>query len=188
MPKESSLPAQTALFDDTPRDRTIGAVTLTETPNLALASLAMRRTSDTFADTARAFLGCDLPAPGQMSVSESFKVFWTGPDQWMVCAAFDRHELLSQQLSQQFGSSASVTEQTDAWCGLSLYGAGCQELFMRLCPIDILSFSDQQATRTTIEHMGCFVLHLGAKYLVLVPRSFAGSAWEVIASAAQSIR
>ncbi len=190
MPEKFSLHAQTALFAPTPRKSLIGQVAMAENPDIALASLARRRDPDTlktFADKARDFFGCDLPGPGQMSMTETFKIFWIGPEQWMICAAFDRHELLDKQLNEQFGSTASVTEQTDAWCAVSLSGSGCQELFMRLCPIDIASFDDRSATRTTIEHMGCFVIRTRQDYLVLIPRSFSVSAWGVIESAARSI-
>jgi sarcosine oxidase subunit gamma len=90
------------------------------------------------------------------------------------------------QLKPFFGEAASVTEQTDAWVQLEVTGP-LQPLFERLCDLDLDRFGPGSATRTVIEHLGCYAVRRAAdKITLLGPRSSAGSLHHAILAAARS--
>ena len=179
----------TALGAATPRVDTVAGVTLTENPGLALACVAARRGHE---DTCRAHLGdlleSSAPAPGQCQLHDPEAAFWMGPDQWMVGAPFDTHEDLTTQLKARFGPSASITEQTDAWACFDLRGNGMEAVMELCCNINIRAMQKGDATRTSIHHLGCFVLRRDpADWVrILGPRASAGSLHHALLGAMKS--
>lgn len=168
----------TPLGGTAPRTDSHGPVTLAEVTDTALASFASRLGQEKAAHRALgAFVGNDaLPGPGRASVTAPFRVIWIGPEQWMVMAPHDSHEDLAAQLSAAAAGAASITEQNDAWCRFDLKGAGLADVFELLCPINLRACTGGEATRTSIDHLGCLVLvHLPEHITVLGPRSSAGS-------------
>ena len=183
------LKPMTALGADAPRVDTIGTVTIGENPDLALASLAARRgQADTLAQAVQAALGLDLPVPGKSTRTEEHAAFWMGPEQWMVTAAHDKHELLAAELKAIVDDAGSVTEQTDGWCCFDVTGPALADLFERLSPAPLRQMAPGDATRTTLEHLGVFLwVQAEDKVAVLAPRSSAGSLHHALTAAAQSI-
>lgn len=164
-----------------------GPVTLSEVPNIALASFAARLGQEKPAAAALgAYLGAKLPGPGSAQLAELSAV-WAGPDQWMVMAPHDSHEDLAAQLIAAAKGSASVTEQNDAWCRFDLTGTGLAAVFERLCPVNLHSCTGGEATRTSIEHLGCFLIVTSPEHVtVLGPRSSAGSLHHALLTAMRS--
>ncbi|MGC2856249.1 sarcosine oxidase subunit gamma [Novispirillum sp. DQ9] len=187
MPDLMLLTPLTALGRFEPRVDTVGSLCIAERPDVALASLARRRDKDTAA--AETFLGVALPGVATWAGKDPFGVFWTGPGQWMVEAPFASHEDLAALLKHAVGDAASITEQTDAWVRFDVSGATTPALFERLCPLDLARLATGAAQRTTIEHLGCFVLcrEAGRSYTVLGPRSSAASLHHALLTAARSI-
>lgn len=180
----------TALGGSTARTDTVGALRITECPDVALASLARRRDKDAaLAAAAEGFLGVTLPDVAMWAGKEPFGVFWTGPGQWMVEAPFSTHEALERLLKDAVGDAGSVTEQTDAWVRFDVEGDTALALFERLCPLDLPRMAAASAQRTTIEHLGCFVLcrEAGRRYSIFGPRSSAASLHHALLTAARSI-
>jgi sarcosine oxidase subunit gamma len=179
----------TPLGNDTAQVDRIGGLTITENPDRALASLSARlgREGET-ADKAQAMLGFALPGPGAWAASAGFMAWWMGPDSWMVDADHGSHELLASEIKATVGDAASVVEQTDGWCRFDVEGADCAAMFERLCNVDIRAMAAGAATRTSIEHLGCFLICLeaGAKFAVIGPRSSAGSLHHALVTAAKS--
>ncbi len=170
------LVAITPLGGHAPRVERHGPVTLTEVVGTALASVASRLGRE--ADTAvllETVLGAPAPAP-MRSGGATLVAFWTGPEQWMVEAPIASHEDLASRITAQTDGCASVTEQTDAWCRFDLQGAGLSDLFERLCVVNTRVFQGGEATRCSIEHLGCFLIcRAPDHYTVYGPRSSAGS-------------
>lgn len=180
----------TALGGRQPRVDTIGALRITERPDVALASLARRRDKDAaLAAAAEGILGVTLPDVATWAGKDPFGVFWTGPGQWMVEAPFSTHEDLAGHLKAAIGDAGSVTEQTDAWVLFDVAGDTLPALFERLCPLDLAGMAAGSARRTTIEHLGCFVLYraTGQGYGILGPRSSAATLHHALLTAARSI-
>ncbi|MEO0486709.1 MAG: sarcosine oxidase subunit gamma [Pseudomonadota bacterium] len=178
----------TALGGREARTDTHGPVTLTEVTNTAIASFAARRGAEAPAAKAlSAVTALQLPGPGASARGGAFTVFWIGPDQWMVMAPHDTHELLAHDLTAAAPGQASVTEQNDAWCRFDLRGEGLIAVFERLCPINLRAAAPGHATRTSIDHLGCFVLmETQSQITVLGPRSSAGSLHHALLTAMRS--
>lgn len=154
----------------------VGALTITENPECALASLAARKgREDDLTASIGAALGLELPAPGASAASAEHRAWWSGPGQWMIEADFATHELLANEIKQIVGDAGSVTEQTDGWCRFDVAGSDVLALFERLCAVDVQAMAEGAATRTSIHHTGCFLIRTAEGFNVIGPRSSAGS-------------
>jgi sarcosine oxidase subunit gamma len=181
----------TALGGATVRRDKIGDLTIAETAQIALASVAARAGQD---DACAAVLA-DLVdnktgiAPGRMIVGTPYSALWMTPGQWMLSAPFETHEDIAADLKTRFGAQASITEQTDAWVCFDITGPTITTLLERLCPLPANRLTAGDASRTTIEHIGCFVLcrKAGSDLRILGPRSSAESLHHALCAAARSI-
>lgn len=182
----SDLKPLTPLGGDTARLDQIGVLRIAENPNLALASLAARKgRRDDVAQLVADKLDLQLPEPGKSRRTATHTVWWMGPDQWMLSADYGVHALLAQEVKAIVADSASVTEQTDAWCCFEVsahceHGPASSEaalygLFERLCAVDVRQMVVEDATRTSIHHTGCFLIRRQEGFCVIGPRSSAGS-------------
>lgn len=175
----------TPLGADSPASVTIGPATLTEVVDTALASLAARL-GQTIHEAAKA-AGIPLPAPGRAEQAAPYSAFWLGPDQWMLEAPFATHEDITAILKPVFGETASLTEQTDAWARFDVTGDRLPALFERLCNFDLAHQGAGYATRTMLEHLGCYIIVRTANHIsVLGPRSSAASLFQALTTAAKA--
>lgn len=168
----------TALGGQAPRSDTHAGVTLTENDGLALASVAARRgQEETCRAHLQALLEAEAPGPGRARLHDPEAAFWMAPDQWMVGAPYATHEDLADQLKTRFGSSASVTEQSDAWVCFDLRGDGVEAVMELCCNINIRAMQTGDATRTAIHHLGVYVLRRDppSHLRILGPRASAAS-------------
>lgn len=181
------LVAITALGGVEPRVDTIGGVTCTEVPGVALASVAARIGQETKATKALAKL-IGVPAPGiGQHAGDPVTAFWAGPDQWMIEAPFDTHEDLADQVKPAVGDAASVTEQTDGWTRFDLSGDQIPAVLELLCTLDLRKIETGSVGRCAIHHIGCFVLCRSPDaYSIYGPRSSAGSLHHAIVAAMRS--
>lgn len=163
----------------------IGTLTIIEVVDQALASLAARSGQREALENA---LPLRLPDVGKSAVDGDFTVFWTGPDQWMVSAPYDAHELLAAELKQMVGATASVAEQTDGWCRFDVSGAALCDLFERLSNVPLRTMQPGEIKRGMIEHLGAFLWRItDDRAAVLAPRSAAASLHHALLAAARSI-
>jgi sarcosine oxidase, subunit gamma len=177
----------TALGEDAAVVRRIGAVTITENPGLALASLATRKGGAAKLAGVAERMGIGLPGPGGLSFGAIYDALWLGPEQWLVIADFATNELIAADLEAAFGDAASVTEQTDAWVVFDLAGPDPAPVMERLCPYDIRAAPPGSGTRTLIEHMGCYVMVREGTIRILGARSSAGSLLHALEGAVRSV-
>lgn len=187
---DHTLSPLTALGGTQARIDTIGGVTITERPDIALASVAVRRGRDEdLAAAAPDLLGTSWPETASSAGTGALRAFWMAPGQWMVEAPFATHEDLAARLKARLGDAASVTEQTDAWVVLDVTGTSVTALFQRLCPLDLEDLPDGAASRTLLHHLGCFVLvrRTGEAVTVLAPRSAADFLHHALLTTAQAI-
>ncbi|MCW0182086.1 MAG: hypothetical protein OJI70_09960 [Zavarzinia sp.] len=167
----------------------IGTLSIAERPDLALASLAARlgRLSSLEA-VAPLVLGAPLPGVSRVA-GDTIRAFWTGPEQWLVEAPYATHEDLAAVLKQGFGADASVTEQSDGWCAFDIAGAATLALLERLCAADTRAMAQGDVLRTTIEHLGCFIIceQPGASFRLWCARSSALSLHHALVTAAVAL-
>lgn len=184
----ASLQALTALGAREAAVIKVGPLTITERFDVALASVAARR--GRMADMAAAAKAAGLPLPGPAlhEAGEIYAAFWTTPEMWLVEAPFASHELIEAMLKAALGDAASVTEQTDAWVAFDLAAPDLSPLLARLCNVDFPAVPAGHATRTMIEHLGCYLIKRGAGSARLYgPRSSAKSLLHALEVAAVSV-
>ncbi len=184
----ANLHALTALGAREAAVVTVGPLTITERFDVALASVAARR--GRLADLAKAAktAGLPLPDPARHLAGEVYAAFWTAPDMWLVEAPFASHELIADMLKAALGDAASVTEQTDAWVAFDLDAPDLSPLLERLCNVDFPAVALGYATRTMIEHLGCYLVKRGSGAArVYGPRSSAKSLLHALEVAAGSV-
>ena len=171
-----NLTATTALGGTKPRIDQHGPITISEEPGYALASVAARKGGERATVLAiRRMIGPAAPKPNHMA-GDTVTAFWTGPDQWMLEAPYDSHETLFATARAEVKGKASITEQTGGWCRFDLRGVGLATVLERLCPINMTKFQPGNATRTSIDHLGCFVVCRALDHISIIgPRSSATS-------------
>ncbi len=184
-----SLRPLTALGSDQARIDEFDGITVTEVPDVALASLAMRHGKKAgFNRACKTATGVAPPAPGSFANAGKMTVMSIGLDQWMVLAPHQTHETLATQLASTMKANASVTEQNDGWVCFDLTGPACVAVFERLCAANIRAMTAGSITRTAIEHLGCFLLchKAGTQFRVIGPRSSAASLHHALITAVKS--
>ncbi|MBN2759664.1 MAG: sarcosine oxidase subunit gamma [Rhodobacteraceae bacterium] len=172
----------TALGCTAARHEKIGAFHLTERPNLALASLSLRK-----GQAVPSPFGLVLPGPGQAVWSGDHGAFWTGRDQWMIEAngQTDLAALLKAAVP-----NASITEQTDGFAAFELtteQGADAiDEVMRKLVNLDPHAFEAGSATRTTLDHISVFLIRRAPdKLSVIGMRTYAAALWHALAQVAR---
>lgn len=153
-----SLHQRTALGLSEPVTRQIGPFRIVERIDVALASLASRKGREADAAMAAQAALIPLPGPARWQGGSPWSAFWVAPGMWFVEAPFATHEDIVSALKPVFGDAASITEQTDAWVRFDLSAPDLAPLMERLCNVDFPARPDGHATRTVIEHMGCYLI------------------------------
>lgn len=182
------LHALTPLGASVPVERRIGAIRIVERFDVALASIAQRAGRETdFAAAANAAL-VPLPEPARAAEGAPYAAFWVAPGMWFVEAPLASHEDIVAALKPAFGEAASITEQTDGWVRFDLTAPDPAALFERLCNLDLRAAPAGFASRTVIEHLGCYLILRGPGAATLYgPRSSAQSLLHAIEVAARVI-
>ena len=185
---EFILKAITALGADAPEIVTSSAWTITERADVAMASLALRKGRLNDVQAAATVAGVPLPGPAMSAAGPVYSAFWTAPDMWMIEAPFASHEDIRAALLAVFGEAASLTEQTDAWVRFDLTGTGLVRLFEHLSNFDLACAADGSATRTKIDHLGCYLIVRSQTLVTLYgPRSSAQSLHHALVVAARAL-
>ena len=186
---EFRLTAAPALDEDTGSRAEVGGFRIEENRNVALASVAARsgKGAEVRAILAQVLKG-SVPEAGAFVEGEECSAFWSGPDQWMLQADHETHELLACDLKEKFGEAASVTEQNDGWICLDVTGDNLPTAFERLTMADVWTLERGSAVRTVIEHIGCFLICVeqDQHYRLFAGRSFAKSFHHAILTALRS--
>ncbi len=178
----------TALGRDAAEVETIGPWTLTEKIDVALASLAVRRGRLADVQAAASAAGVPLPGPAASATGALYGAFWVTPEMWFIEAPFATHEDIRAALLAVFGEAASITEQTDAWVRFDLSGPGLERVLERLSNFDLRAAPDGAATRTVMEHLGCYLIKRSSALVTIYgPRSSAGSLHHALVVAATSV-
>ncbi|MEQ6249999.1 sarcosine oxidase subunit gamma [Sulfitobacter sp. HNIBRBA3233] len=187
-----------ALGGDTPRSTSHRDMRLVEVPDLAFASVAARRGREDACEAKLAgWLGTDAPAVAQYTGDDTRAAFWTGAAQWIVATPYSAGEDLAATVKDAVGATGSVTEQTDGWTAIDLKGPHVVAVMELCCRLDRRYLRDlpaQPATgpvsaqRTSIHHIGCFVICLSPEHLRLIgPRSMAQSLFHAVETEMRAI-
>jgi len=182
------LHAHTALGHAAPETVEIGPYRITDRFDVALASVASRQGRERDVVEAAQAAKLPLPEPARAVEGAPYSAFWIAPEMWMVEAPFATHEDIVSHLKPAFGEAASITEQTDAWVRFDISAADLRPLIERLCNVDFPKAPVGFASRTVIEHTGCYLIRRAAgKVTVYGPRSSARSLLHALEVAATSV-
>ena len=189
MANSHKLTSLTPLGHETPACVEVSGTTISEVTDLSLASVTARLGQEASVKALIAsFIGADAPEAGQWSGGK-IAAFWTGADQVFLQAPFDDYEDMGGLCETHFGKAASSVEMTDGWCRFALAGAHNKRILSLLCNVDMRAFHLHSAARTSIDHLGCFILCLGEELVHIIgPRSSAASLQHALIAAAKSAR
>jgi len=166
----------------------IGPFSLKEVTNTVIASYSFRKGSEKLAKKNIEKFVDDRLADIMSCNFGNISSFWVGPEQWFIEAKSTDQPDLAQELNKISKGTASVTEQTDAWCRFDLSGDYLEKPFSLLCNVDVPSFTGTEITRCQIDHLGCFLICRDLKYFtVLGPRSAAGSLHHAIVNSLKAV-
>jgi sarcosine oxidase subunit gamma len=181
------LHAVSPLGYTTPHKDTVSAYAISEVTDRAMASVTARKDCGAAVkNILTKILKQPAPEVGGYCAGE-IEAFWTGQSQWMLAAAFDEYEDIVASFAGVFKGKASLTEQTDGWCRFAIAGPDLDRLCSLLCNIDMRGLTAGKASRTSIEHIGCFVLRSADDNMQIIgPRSSAWSLHHAICTAAKS--
>ncbi len=183
------LHALTALGHAAPQVHETGAFRIAERFDVALASLAIRKGREDDMRAAAGTAGVPLPDPARARSGDPYGAFWAAPGMWIIEAPFATHEDIVAALKPAFGSCASITEQTDAWVRFDLTATDLAPWLERLSNVDWPAAPDGFATRTVIDHLGCYLIRRSAGEATLYgPRSSARSLLHALDVAALAAR
>jgi sarcosine oxidase subunit gamma len=178
------LIAITPLGQHTPRTDNHAGITMAEIVDSGLVSVTARLGHEKAAvDLVASITGQKAPAPAQATKG----AFWIGPDQWMIEVPLAGDDDPARDIVAKAKDIASITDQSEAWCRFDLTGDRLADVFERLCNADLRRFEGGEAVRTSIEHLGCFLICRTPQHVsVLGPRSSAGSLHHAILTAMRS--
>ena len=123
-----------------------------------------------------AAIGVGFPEPGCSAAGE-VRIVWSGREAALVLGASVHVE------------GALCVDQSDGWAALEMSGA-VREALARLCPLDLreTSFPPGATARTLLNHVGVSLTRTGPdRWLLLAPRSMAGTVLEEITVAAAMV-
>ena len=116
-------------------------------------------------EAVEAALGVKLPKVGRAGAD----IFWFSQGQYFA---------LGRDMPAGLERIAAITDQSDAWCALSISGEPAQEVLARLVPIDLrqTSFKRGHCARTQLGHMPLHITRIGNDaFRLLSFRSMAGT-------------
>lgn len=125
----------------------------------------------------RAEVGVGVPGPGRTEAAGDVRVVWSGREAALVLGAAVEVE------------GAVCVDQSDGWAGLRL-GGEVRGVLARLCPLDLReqSFPVGSAARSLLRHVHVLLARVSEReWLLLVPRSMAGTVLEELSEAARGL-
>ncbi|MBD3625848.1 MAG: sarcosine oxidase subunit gamma [Rhodobacteraceae bacterium] len=119
----------------------------------------------------------DLPPPGRTAERGDSRILWMGRDLWFVLG--EAPDL----------PGITLTDQSDGWAGFRLTGQGARAVLARVCPLDLhpSNFPDGATARSELAHMAASITAEADGFLILVMRSFVGTALDEIETAMRSV-
>ncbi len=161
---------------------TIGALRLAEMRLTQITGLSPHAGEVAQTSTAlRNAHGLDLPAPNRMAFDGDTTILWTGRNRWLLIGPPPDHSLRAH---------AALSDQSDAWVGITLTGPAGPDVLARLTPLDLRApnFAPGMALRSELFHMQTvFARPAPDQIIVMTFRSMAGTLIHDLTTAARAI-
>ncbi|MGI9222301.1 MAG: sarcosine oxidase subunit gamma [Woeseiaceae bacterium] len=151
-------------------------------------------TSDVeFVEIVQKVCAATLPVTANTMNGEDPKIYWLGPDEWLLAgniAAISKIEVaLAQQLEHKH---AAVNNLSGSQVGYRLAGDAAQELLAKGCTLNLYPdvFGVDRCAQTALAKAAVLIspLATGRGYEIIVRRSFADYLWQWLLRAGRQYR
>ena len=150
-----------------------------EKPFLGYLNLRARNNNTGFLAASLKVLGCEPPTAANTVIeSGDYRIYWLGPDEWLVVTPATRQEQVKVDLLAALGDVfCSVVDNSSGLTMLHISGDNAADLLATDCPLDLHSaeFKPGQCAQTRLAKAGMTISPLaeGAGFEVIIRRSFA---------------
>ena len=129
--------------------------------------------------------GITLPAGAQEKVDNEFSAYWLAPNDWLlVNPAADADSIKVALRDAVDGSTAVVTDMTDAYSIIDISGEDAVARLAEGCSVDLHDsvFPTGRYALTRLQHLSVIIHRLDdtARFRVLVDRSVAVFLWDLL--------
>jgi sarcosine oxidase subunit gamma len=145
---------------------TMGGLNLREVALGVMTSLAPFKDQDAQVEK---LLGGVLPKVGRSVSKTGQEVVWFSQGQYLV---------IGGAVDMSLAEHAALTDQSDAWCAITLEGVGSEAVLARLVPVDLreVTFKRGHALRSQLGHMPLHITRKGKDaFRLMTFRSMAGT-------------
>jgi len=167
-------------------------VKIAEITDRAIVSIAIPNGGR--AEVTKAIAGafkCDLPDVGASSLSPIADIRFLGLQSDQIFAVFEPDSAdPATEVGNRLKGAAYLTDQSDAWVMIRVWGKAWHATLERICPIDLhpTVFGDGMVARTVMEHLNVIILRQKEDdFLLLSPRSSAKSILHALETSARNI-
>jgi sarcosine oxidase subunit gamma len=150
-----------------------------EKPFLGYINLRGRADNTGFLAGVLKVLGCEPPTRANTVVDAAdYRIYWLGPDEWLIITPSGRQTDLQQQLLQALDNVfCAVVDNSSGLTTLHITGDNAAALLATDCPLDLhpQSFKPGQCAQTRLAKAGMTLSPLpgNAGFEVIIRRSFA---------------
>ncbi|MGI9199433.1 MAG: sarcosine oxidase subunit gamma [Woeseiaceae bacterium] len=135
----------------------------------------------------------ELPTEANTVVGEDCKVFWLGPDEWMLVGHdADFSELAVNLGAKLEGQHVAISDVSGGLVCYHLLGDGARRLLAKGCPLDLHPdvFESGQCAQTGLAKAGVLIRPLpdDSGYDLIVRRSFADYLWQWLLRAGREFK
>ncbi|PSL20023.1 sarcosine oxidase subunit gamma [Shimia abyssi] len=145
-----------------------GDVHLSEIPMTLMTSISpFKGQTAALSEALKAAHGMALPAPNRATGRDGARVVWIGREQVM---------LIGPEPAASLEAHGALTDQSDAWAVVRLYGEGAEDVLARLVPVDLRAavFKRGHTVRTMLQHMSVSITRVGdSAFQIMAFRSMA---------------
>jgi sarcosine oxidase subunit gamma len=170
---------QSPIVQITLTEATANQPTIREIPFQGFLNLRGKPDNSAFMAAVKKVLGCSLPIEANtVVVSGDYKVYWLGPDEWLVITPTDQQAKVKTELVLALGDVfSSVVDNSSGMTLLNITGDNAANLIARDCPLDLHSsvFKAGQCAQTRLAKAGAMIAPLvdGSGFELIIRRSFA---------------
>jgi sarcosine oxidase subunit gamma len=150
-----------------------------EKPFLGYLNLRARDNNTGFLAATLKVLGCEPPTAANTVIeSGDYRIYWLGPDEWLVVTPAGRQEQVKTELLASLdGVFCAVVDNSSGLTMLHVTGDNAAALLATDCPFDLhpREFKHGQCAQTRLAKAGMTISPLadGAGFEVIIRRSFA---------------
>jgi sarcosine oxidase subunit gamma len=156
-----------------------GQPSIIEIPFQGFLNLRGKSDNSDFMAAVKKVLGCLLPIEtNTVVVSGDYKIYWLGPDEWLVITPTERQNKLQIELISALSDIfSSVVDNSSGVTLINITGDNAANLIARDCPLDLHPsvFKAGQCAQTRLAKSSAMIAPLldGSGFELIIRRSFA---------------